>query len=238
MFRPLILAALLSINAPGALAQDVANEVPTILRFNPGQSSQEIRGTIAGYQGAVYALNARSGDRADIRLDGPRNVSIYQNITSPSGRTVFNGSLSGSRFNGTLNESGVYRVRVYLMRNDARRGKRADFRLNIRLDSTVGPGGPTPRPPYGHGPSFDCRKASGTIETAICRSASLSELDARLAFVYKDALAGAPPNRRYILQNDQRNWLLTRNDCARRPNVAVCLDKAYRSRIGILEPKR
>ncbi|WP_343685474.1 lysozyme inhibitor LprI family protein [Asticcacaulis sp.] len=136
-----------------------------------------------------------------------------------------------------MTETGTYSVRVYLMRNDARRGKRADFKLNIKLESVSGPGAPSPRPPHGYGPSFDCRKASGVIETTICRSSHLSELDARLAFVYKDALAGASASRRVFIQRDQKTWLNGRSDCARRANVTTCLEKAYLARISVLEPK-
>ncbi|WKL56563.1 hypothetical protein Q1W73_12820 [Asticcacaulis sp. ZE23SCel15] len=238
MLRPLVCAAFLIAMpvASGALAQPT--DAVTTLRFNPGQSSQDIRGTVVGYQGAVYAVNARGGDRADIRLQGPGNVSLYYNVISPSGDTLFNGSISGDRFTGTLKETGTYSIQVYLMRNDARRGKRADFKLSVRLDSNGAVPGPITRPPHGYGPSFDCRKAGGVVEATICRNTSLSELDARLAFVYKDALAGASPNRKIIIQRDQKIWLTNRNACTGRKNVSSCLDKAYRSRIGMLEPKR
>jgi hypothetical protein len=221
-----------------AVAQDLA---PVEMRFRPGQTSQQFRGTVTGYQTAIYSLEARGGDRADISLKAPKNTSLYYNIISPSGKTIFDGSMSpnnAQRFSQTLNEGGYYRFRVYLMRNDARRGKRADFTLNVSLSgkpAPLPPGAIGPLPPSG--PSFDCRKARGTVETTICRSAVLSELDGRLSFVYKDAVAGAPPKRAQLIRSDQRTWLANRNICLRKPNVTGCLDTLYRARIAILEPK-
>ena len=88
------------------------------------------------------------------------------------------------------------------------------------------------------GPSFDCSRARGVIETAICRSPALSELDGRLDFVYRDALAGAGPRQREDIRNDQRQWLNSRASCSRESALERCLTRLYLARISRLEPKR
>lgn len=208
---------------------------PTILRFAPGQTEVEVGGSISGYQTLDYAFDATPGVEVTVRLDHPGTASLYHNVTAPSGATLFNGSMDGERFQASLRERGRYLVRVYLMRNDARRGKRVPFTLRIRLS---GDQAQQPLPPQAGGPSFDCRRARGPIESAVCRSPELSELDARLDFVYRDALAGAGPRREREIRRDQRRWLDARDACARERRLERCLTRRYLARIGQLDPQR
>lgn len=208
---------------------------PTPLRFAPGQAELDVSGKVTGYQVLVYEFDGAAGVKTSVLLTHPGSASLYHNVIAPSGNTVFNGSLEGSRFQANLRERGRYQVRVYLMRNDARRGKNVNFTLRIRQSGAPAqpPGGP-----HASGPSFDCRKARGVVETTVCRSPALAELDARLAFVYRDALAGAPPRRADDIRRDQRQWIQTRDSCAREPGIDRCLSQRYLARIGQLEPKR
>lgn len=228
-----VLCTVLSI-APAA-AKEPQEAPPTLLRFDRGQAEVEVRGTITGYQTLDYTFDGAPGSEASVRLDHADQASLYHNVIAPSGAPLFTGSVEGDRFQATLRERGRYRVRVYLMRNDARRGKRVPFTLRIR-QSAAQP--PRPLPPQASGPSFDCRKARGAIETAICRSPSLSELDGRLDFVYRDALAGAPSWRAAEIRREQRRWLDARASCTRERALERCLDRHYTARIGQLEPKR
>lgn len=91
--------------------------------------------------------------------------SAHFNVLPPrSEEVVFNGSITGSRFDGRLKDSGDYRVRVYLMRSAAKRGERARFSLTIGVTTrpsnvgagpgTVGSGAPVlagNRPAYCRG---------------------------------------------------------------------------------------
>lgn len=217
-----------------AQPQDVPSP-PTPLRFAPGQAELNVNGSVTGYQTQVYEFDASAGREVTVQLTHPGQASLYHNVIAPSGALVFNGSLEGNRFQASLRERGRYQVHVYLMRNDARRGKRSPFTLRIRQSGAQQqqPGGP-----HASGPSFDCRKARGPVDTTVCRSPALAELDARLAFVYRDALAGAPPRRADAIRREQRQWLETRESCAREPGIERCLSRRYLARIGQLEPKR
>lgn len=107
------------------------------------------------------------------------------------------------------------------------------------------------------GPSFDCAIASTQIETLICGSKELAELDRNLAQAYAAALDVAtrwdqqpetvdqndpdaplvmPPADAVIgLKNAQRVWLDGRNSCAEDADLSVCVASAYRDRTTILE---
>ena len=84
-----------------------------------------------------YLLGAKAGQQMTVELhtDNPQN---YFNILPPgsSDEAIFVGSSSGNRFEGTLPDSGDYRVRVYLMRAAARRDESANYRVDIHIGST------------------------------------------------------------------------------------------------------
>lgn len=77
--------------------------------------------------------------------------------------------------------------------------------------------------------SFDCSKASSTIEHLICDDPKLSGLDSDLLDVYKKALASSTnPN---ALKVEQRSWITQqRNKCS----DAICLQSEYLKRISEL----
>ena len=79
-------------------------------------------------------INARKNQSANISL-GSKNSSIYFNILAPGEKEVamFNGSVNGNQFEGTLPQSGDYKVRVYLMRSAARRNEVANYTLDIAI---------------------------------------------------------------------------------------------------------
>jgi len=73
--------------------------------------------------------------------------------------------------------------------------------------------------------SFDCNKASTSIEKLICADSRLGELDSRLAAVYKKAVSENPG-----LRDSQRQWITQRNSCG----DTTCLADAYKKRIDEL----
>ncbi len=80
------------------------------------------------------------------------------------------------------------------------------------------------------GASFDCRKATTLIESAICSDSELSALDEALLESYKAALLNASDNN--VIKQEQRSWLKNvRNSC----RTADCLKQAYRQRIAELD---
>lgn len=100
------------------------------LSFAPGTSSARIEDSITGYETVDYLLNVREGQAMNISM-GTSNPSAYFNLLEP-GETdvaVFNGSMDENMFEGVAQESGDYRIRVYMMRSAARRDEKAPYVL-------------------------------------------------------------------------------------------------------------
>lgn len=86
------------------------------------------------------------------------------------------------------------------------------------------------------GPSFSCNNVTkDSMEALICQNATLSDLDFRLAKVYKTALAKNPRNK--ALKAEQRGWIKGRDECWKEYNIKACLAYTYRQRIVELQCK-
>ncbi len=120
--------------APAAADDDIRKER---VQFERGAESAVIEDSITGYDIVDYLLGARAGQAMSVSLATDNN-SNYFNIMAPgeSELAMFVGSISGNAFEGVLPADGDYTVRVYLMRNAARRNEDA----NYRLEMTIGAG--------------------------------------------------------------------------------------------------
>jgi hypothetical protein len=132
----LFLAAPLSL----ALAQD-ARKVHRV-SFKDGRAV--IRGAVKGYDTHDYVFPAGAGESIAVSL---KSRKAFFNVNPPgSEEAIFNGSIAGETFSGAAAVSGDYTARVYLMRNEARRGTVGPYTLTIEL----GRKGAT----AAHGPDF------------------------------------------------------------------------------------
>ena len=103
------------------------------IQFEKGASGTTITGRIRGYQGVDYQLRARAGQSLVVNFK-PNNLSAYFNILPPgTDAAIFVGSTSGNRFEAELPADGVYTIRVYLMRNAARRNETARYTLEVSI---------------------------------------------------------------------------------------------------------
>ena len=68
-------------------------------------------------------------------------------------------------------------------------------------------------PVFAQGPSFDCTKAQGEVQTLVCTDAGLAALDRKLDGIYKAAVAKAKGQMRSTLRAEQRGWVKGRDDC-------------------------
>jgi uncharacterized protein len=80
--------------------------------------------------------------------------------------------------------------------------------------------------------SFDCAKAKGKIEKAICADQSLSNLDEYLGRYYSGA-SEALKDGAACLKTDQRAWVKTVRDAC--GTKTACLKDAYLKRLGTLD---
>ena len=132
MLKPAVfaLAAVMTVAlALPAVAQDHSRTER--VQFARGASSATLHGNIHGYDTVDYVLGARGGQTLNVRLQ-PTNASAYFNITKQGAdEALFVGSTSGNSFTGRLPSNGDYVVRVYLMRNAARRDEHANYSLSV-----------------------------------------------------------------------------------------------------------
>lgn len=84
-----------------------------------------------------------------------------------------------------------------------------------------------------HAASFDCKKASTTVEKAICADQTLGGLDDRVNESYRRLIDNAPSATVPALRDAQRVWLRQRNQCAP-SDLQACLAASMKQRAGQL----
>jgi uncharacterized protein YecT (DUF1311 family) len=100
----------------------------------------------------------------------------------------------------------------------------------------------------GTGPAFDCTRAQGTVEKAVCADPGLAARDRALADAYRAAAARATGTLAATLRAEQRGWVKGRNDCWKADGqptwitatwtvktVHDCIDAQYRLRTSELQ---
>lgn len=116
--------------------------------FASGASGTVVSDTLTGTQIIDYVLGVSAGQRMVVDM-APSNASAYYNITGPGADGALHiGSSAGLHFDGVLPSGGDWMIRVYLMRNAARRGETANFDLSIHIG---GAAAPTPAPDFADG---------------------------------------------------------------------------------------
>jgi hypothetical protein len=187
MSRRLVLAGVLPIVGHAAWAADPIETRP--LRFAKGATSATVKGSLKGDKTVDYRLGARAGQTMTVTLK-TSNPSGYFNVLETGSKDValFVGSSGGDRWEGTLAADGEYTVRVYLMRNAARRNESASYTL------TVGIAGGAQKSALGAAPAGDA-KVKGTSYHATgqvpCSTGAAAKGSAQCEF---GAIRGTPGN--------------------------------------------
>lgn len=133
MSRHLVGSAALALALCAAVpAAAIAAPTSRQVQFAKGASSATLKGSIKGYDYADYRLRAGAGQTMTVALKAT-HPSAYFNVLPPGSKDVaiYNGSTDGNQWTGQLQQAGDYTIRVYLYRNEARRGTRADYTLTV-----------------------------------------------------------------------------------------------------------
>ncbi|MEN9061652.1 SH3 domain-containing protein [Ponticoccus litoralis] len=134
--------------APGILGAQTT--VEKRVTFAPGTSGATISDRLRGYESIDYLLGASAGQTMTIEFT-PSNPSAYFNLLVGNDPAAIHiGSTSGNRFSGTLPASGDYRIRVFLMRNAARRDETTDYTLRVSIGGAAAQA-PARQPDYADG---------------------------------------------------------------------------------------
>ncbi|MFW9082835.1 hypothetical protein ACOI9X_26730 [Pseudomonas sp. P2757] len=129
----LIAVALATIVSLSAHAADAPTARVEQITFKSGSDSVQRKQSIKGYQTAEYKFDAKAGQILTVDFK-PSSTSAYFNIAAKgSDYALFNGSIMGNHFLGSLPADGEYTVQVYLMRNAARRDQVANYALSVSL---------------------------------------------------------------------------------------------------------
>lgn len=169
---PLIIAAL----AVPVIAQSPPRTER--IHFARGESSATVRGVVRGYDSVDYVVSGRAGQTMSVSLR-TQNRSAYFNVLPARGEeAIFNGSINGSQYNGRLRDNGDYRIRVYLMRNAARRGEVAAFNLTVGISGRPSIGAPGAGGAIGSG-----RPIPAGNMPAFCRGEASAQYAVRPAYI-------------------------------------------------------
>lgn len=124
--------------ALGAATEVQAASLTRSVQFAKGSSSATIQGSVKGYDTMNYTLRAGAGQTMTVSMK-TSHEGAYFNVLPPGSKDVaiYNSSINGNAYSGTLAKAGTYTVRVYLMRNEARRGVKADYTLNLAITGAI-----------------------------------------------------------------------------------------------------
>ncbi len=93
-----------------------------------------VSGRVKGYTSVDYTVTGKAGQALTV-VFSPNRRSAFFNVLPPgSEQALFIGSTSGNRYAAWLPADGEYTVRVYLMRNAARRNESAKYSLALALE--------------------------------------------------------------------------------------------------------
>ncbi|GJL65471.1 MAG: hypothetical protein NPIRA05_04420 [Nitrospirales bacterium] len=130
-FRTTLATACLAL----AVATPVVAQDPQVesLSVEPGSNGSVVTGYVEAYNVIDYIVSAKANQRLLVNLETD-NSSNYFNVTaSGASESMHIGSVSGNTFEAGLPADGDYTIRVYLMRNAARRNESATYSLSVNI---------------------------------------------------------------------------------------------------------
>ena len=127
------LIAIISILVVIAIIPAAEADTKTV-SFGKGKSSTTLSGKIKGDDYTDYVVGASAGQTLIVDISGSK-FPPYFNILPPgsTGEAVYNGSVSGSHYEGVLDKDGDWTIRVYQMGNAKDSNKTTSFKLKISI---------------------------------------------------------------------------------------------------------
>ncbi|WLH36405.1 hypothetical protein PSH79_03690 [Pseudomonas sp. FP2196] len=125
------LATLVSMSAHAANSEIPPRIQPVV--YKSGYGSVQFKQSIKGYKTAEYKLNAKAGQILTVGFKTSNNSANFNVTAKGADYALFNGSIMGNHFIGSLPADSEYTVQVYLMRNAARRDEVANYEISLIL---------------------------------------------------------------------------------------------------------
>jgi len=103
------------------------------VHFDKGKSGTTVQGSVKGYDTDNYQLGAKKGQSMRVSIESKHaNFNIYAPGKGMGDQALFVGE-PGIPYTGNLPANGTYTISVYLMRNEARRGTKSNYKLHIGI---------------------------------------------------------------------------------------------------------
>jgi hypothetical protein len=170
---------------------------------------------IVGVEFVDYLIEAIAGQTLSIEFEANNRFAFFNLIPPATHIAIFSGAmaLNPNQWSGVLHDSGVYTMRVFLMRNAARRNEVAEYHVEFELRA------PQRRPLGGQVLTKDADfDAAGTVQCSM----DADTLESRCGFgVYRGASSvtvyvekpGEMPERadRILIYRDS-SWIVPRTE--------------------------
>jgi hypothetical protein len=113
-----------------ALTAEAAKQIA----FGKGKTSASVSGKVKGSDDVDHELRASAGQTLMVDFKADKGAAFF-NVLPPgsTGEAIFNGSMDGNHFKGTLPSDGVYTIRVYLMGGAKDSGKPGNYTLKVSI---------------------------------------------------------------------------------------------------------
>lgn len=119
--------------ASSAAAQDIVAERVERVQFARGATAARVSGRIQGYRMVDYLVTARAGQRMTVQLQTQGRFTYFVVRAPGTEENLYDATSLGRTATVTLPATGDYRIRVFQMRNAARRGEGSNYSLTIRI---------------------------------------------------------------------------------------------------------
>lgn len=108
------------------------------IQFAKGKSSASVSGKVQGSDYVDHVLRASAGQSMTVDFKAGKGAA-YFNLMPPGGTgetpALFNGSMDGDHYKGTLPSDGDYTIRVYLMGDAKDSDKPVNYTLKVGIPS-------------------------------------------------------------------------------------------------------
>lgn len=132
----LLLAALLAGPATAALP---AAPKPQDIRFAPGSSGTELKGTLKGDKAVHYRLVAGAGQTLSVTMKASNGGQSFNIVSPGSNEAMFIGETQGEKAQVVLPTDGAYLIQTFLVRSAARRNESSNYTLQVSITGSALP---------------------------------------------------------------------------------------------------